>query len=140
MCFWVEGGFGMRPWFGSGVGGYTILRELLEYVYIISYLTSYNLISDVVFDVDVQLRFLLNQEMGFLPGFFMLSNSNSSLVRNVHIISEQVGLQCKWIFPKSKVAASAITFTVKSPFTNPKISSCRDFTVPTWCIFLLTTK
>lgn len=42
--------------------------------HIISYLTSYTLISDVVFDVDVPLHLLLNQGMSFPPGFFMFSN------------------------------------------------------------------
>lgn len=62
-------------------------------MYIISYLTSYNLISDVVFDVDPELRLLLNQGMGFPPRFFMFSNPNGGLVRNVHIIQTKLGYE-----------------------------------------------
>lgn len=43
--------------------------------------------QNVVFDVDVPVRLLLNQRPGFPPGFFILSNLDSSPVGNLSIQS-----------------------------------------------------
>jgi hypothetical protein len=95
--------------------------------------------QNVVFDVGVLLRLLLKKGLSFLFGFFVPLTPSLTAVLSERCASSRLSwvMGFKYIFPMSKVGASAILFKVNPRRADP---ADKGFTVPSWCIILLTCK